>query len=143
MLNTSHGIITDPELTLNLPVGVYEISGSIIYYSGTNNDMELFLDGNGDISASFNAIAQYGIFTNHGTAVPYYNQQINSTTGEVLGGGGTGDANKSGVSITGYITIRNNNAQLKLKYNQQAGISTLARDTKVFKNTYIKATKIQ
>ncbi len=143
LLNTSDGIINDEELVLNLPKGLYQITGSILFYSGTNNDIELFLEGVGEVTGKFNAIGQYGSFTNEITAVPHYEQNINSTTGVAVGGGGAGEEYKSGAQINGYIQVNGSSAIVKLKYKQQAGIGILARDTKIFKNTYIKATKIQ
>lgn len=143
LLNASDGIITDQELIITLPKGVYQITGSVLFFSGTNNDIELFLEGVGEVTGKFNAIGQYGSFTNEVTAVPHYEQNINSTNGVAVGGGGTGDDNKSGAHINGYIQVIGSSAIIKLKYKQQAGVGILARDTKIFKNTYIKATKIQ
>lgn len=41
----SSNVIEDTELVLELPQGKYELTGSIVFYSGTNNDLELFITG--------------------------------------------------------------------------------------------------
>jgi hypothetical protein len=136
----SAGIIEDDELVLTLPKGKYELTGSLVFHSGTNNDLELYLSGVGDVTGKFNAIGQYGSFTNSINAVTFYERDINSTVGVALGGGGTKPTDISGASINGFITVNSGTAVIKLKYKQQAG---LFRDSKVYKNTFIKALKIQ
>jgi hypothetical protein len=141
----SNTIITDTELSLQLPKGKYLITGILKYYSGTNNDIDVKLvtvNNAFRTSGYFNVVGHYGTFTNSKNAVPYYSQPINSVEYVSVGGAGTGLENQLGAFINGIITL-DGDTTISLQYKQQAGATAIARDTKVFAGSYLKILKIQ